>query len=127
MYTLCLAQLQFFLPHKDPFIPRKRLLYVVARNDILTLFIYNYSTEQCEMAREIVEKTVLWHNTRSRLLCDIGLHKLGMTHLSALKVGSFFLFEIHVMPSNRYRMKEIHTILLPGWIPKLSSDMTILQ
>lgn len=79
------AQLQFFLPHKEPFIPRKRLLYVVARNETLTLFLYNYSTEWCDKAREIVERTVLWHNTRSRLLCDIGLHKMGITHLSTLR------------------------------------------
>lgn len=81
-----LDQLQLFLPNRDPFIPRKRLLYVVARNETLTLFLYNYSSEISKMACEIVERTVLWHNTRSRLLCDIGLHKMGITHLSSLDI-----------------------------------------
>ncbi|KAI6184934.1 Protein SZT2 [Aphelenchoides bicaudatus] len=78
------SQFQLFSPYKEPFIPRKRLLYVVARNETLTLFLYNYSLEWCDMTKDIVERTVLWHNTRSRLLCDIGLHKMGLTHLSTL-------------------------------------------
>ena len=36
-------------------------------------------------AREIVERATLWHNARSRLLREIGLHKMGITHLSTLK------------------------------------------
>lgn len=52
----------------------------------MTLFLYNYASDFVAWTKEIVERTILWHNARSRLLREIGLHKMGITHLSTLKV-----------------------------------------
>ncbi|KAI6221740.1 Protein SZT2 [Aphelenchoides besseyi] len=77
------SQLQFYPPFKEPYIPRQRLLFLVVRGreSAITLFLYNYAPEVCETTRDLVQRTVLWHNARSRLLRDIGVQKLGVTHL----------------------------------------------
>lgn len=80
-----LAGFHKFLPSLKPFIPRQRLIYLVARGETMTLFLYNYGNEIAVKVKEVVERTVLWHNARSRLLREIGLHKMGITHLSTLK------------------------------------------
>uniref|UniRef100_A0A914GZY5 Uncharacterized protein n=1 Tax=Globodera rostochiensis TaxID=31243 RepID=A0A914GZY5_GLORO len=74
-----------FLPCTKPFIPRQRLLYLLVRGETINLFLYNYTNDVVAKAREIVERCTLWHNARSRLLREIGLHKMGITHLSTLK------------------------------------------
>ncbi|CAD5216067.1 unnamed protein product [Bursaphelenchus xylophilus] len=81
------GRIQRFAPLYDPFIPRKRVFYLVARGETITMFLYNYTKDLCDKAREIVKRTVLWHNARSRLLREIGLHKMGVTHLSTLKTN----------------------------------------
>uniref|UniRef100_A0A915DS17 Uncharacterized protein n=1 Tax=Ditylenchus dipsaci TaxID=166011 RepID=A0A915DS17_9BILA len=73
-----------FLPSLKPFIPRQRLLYLIMRGENSTCYLYNYTNEVVAKTKEVVERAILWHNARSRLLREIGLHKMGITHLSTL-------------------------------------------
>ncbi|KAI1712494.1 KICSTOR complex protein SZT2 [Ditylenchus destructor] len=74
-----------FLPNLKPFIPRQRLIYLIMRGEGSTCYLYNYTNDVVSKTKEIVERAILWHNARSRLLREIGLHKMGITHLSTLK------------------------------------------
>lgn len=57
-----------------------------ANNTRITLFqaclyLYNYSAESSEQIYKLVASAAAWHNAKSRLLREIGLHKMGITHL----------------------------------------------
>ncbi|VDM96212.1 unnamed protein product [Thelazia callipaeda] len=71
-----------FLPQTVPFVPRQHLLYLLSRGETVTLYLYNYSSETAEDVHKVVANILLWQNARSRLLREIGLHKMGITHLS---------------------------------------------
>ncbi|KAI1715222.1 KICSTOR complex protein SZT2 [Ditylenchus destructor] len=73
-----------FLPSLKPFIPRQRLIYLIMRGEGSTCYLYNYTNDVVSKTKEIVERAILWHNARSRLLREIGLHKMGITHLKTL-------------------------------------------
>ena len=65
--------------------PRRRLFFVTIRGEAISLFLYNVNPETTLKVKEIVERAVFWNNARSRLLREIGLHKMQITHLSTLK------------------------------------------
>lgn len=49
----------------------------------IILYLYNYSSEAAERVHQKVSDVISWQNARSRLLREIGLHKMGITHLPA--------------------------------------------
>uniref|UniRef100_A0A914VJL8 Uncharacterized protein n=1 Tax=Plectus sambesii TaxID=2011161 RepID=A0A914VJL8_9BILA len=73
---------QRFSPLLQGFVPRRRLLLVLSRGEKLTLYGYNWSQDAITTISSIFLKLVCWHNARSRLLREIGLHKMGVCHLS---------------------------------------------
>uniref|UniRef100_A0A915Q6J3 Protein SZT2 n=1 Tax=Setaria digitata TaxID=48799 RepID=A0A915Q6J3_9BILA len=70
-----------FLPQIAPFVPRQHLLYLVSKGETATLYLYNYSSDAAEQVHRMVANILSWQNARSRLLREIGLHKMGVTHL----------------------------------------------
>uniref|UniRef100_A0A7E4VP94 VWFA domain-containing protein n=1 Tax=Panagrellus redivivus TaxID=6233 RepID=A0A7E4VP94_PANRE len=76
-----------FGPKAEPFVPRRRLLFVTIKGEILTLFQYNMEAEIMQTVTDIVERTVFWNNARCRLLREIGLHKMRVSHLTTLVSG----------------------------------------
>lgn len=72
---LFLASNSKFLPSVHPFVPRQKIIYLIVRGENITLFLYNYVNDVVQKIKEIVERAILWHNARSRLLREIGLHK----------------------------------------------------
>lgn len=48
-----------------------------------SLYLYNYSTKAAEHMQKLFSNIISWHNGKSRLLREIGLHKMGITHLPA--------------------------------------------
>ncbi|VDN93928.1 unnamed protein product [Brugia pahangi] len=71
-----------FLPQIAPFVPRQHLLYLLSKGETATLYLYNYSSDAAEQVYQMVANVLSWQNARSRLLREIGLHKMGVTHLS---------------------------------------------
>uniref|UniRef100_A0A158Q8J8 Gamma-tubulin complex component n=1 Tax=Elaeophora elaphi TaxID=1147741 RepID=A0A158Q8J8_9BILA len=71
-----------FLPQIAPFVPRQHLLYLLSKGEMATLYLYNYSSDAAEQIYQMVANVLSWQNARSRLLREIGLHKMGVTHLS---------------------------------------------
>uniref|UniRef100_A0A914YD68 Uncharacterized protein n=1 Tax=Panagrolaimus superbus TaxID=310955 RepID=A0A914YD68_9BILA len=67
------------------FVPRRRLFFLTIRGESVSLFLYNVNAETTVKIKEIVERALYWNNARSRLLREIGLHKMQITHLSTLK------------------------------------------
>ncbi|VDN44672.1 unnamed protein product [Gongylonema pulchrum] len=47
----------------------------------ITMYLYNYSTDAAEAVYKVVANVLSWQNARWRLLREIGLHKMGITHL----------------------------------------------
>lgn len=43
--------------------------------------MYNYSSDAAEQIYQMIANVLSWQNARSRLLREIGLHKMGVTHL----------------------------------------------
>ncbi|KHN85310.1 Protein SZT2, partial [Toxocara canis] len=72
-----------FLPHVSPFVPRQHLLFFIVRGEVASLYLYNYSAKAAERIQKLFSSIISWHNGRSRLLREIGLHKMGITHLPA--------------------------------------------
>ncbi|VDN58252.1 unnamed protein product [Dracunculus medinensis] len=70
-----------FLPQIFPFVPRQRMVFFIARGAVACLYLYNYSAESSEQIYKLVASAAAWHNAKSRLLREIGLHKMGITHL----------------------------------------------
>ncbi|CAD5211766.1 unnamed protein product [Bursaphelenchus okinawaensis] len=83
------GRIQRFNPVQESNCPRRRMLYLFARGETITMFLYNYTKDLCSKAKEVVKRTVLWHNARSRLLREVGLHKMGITHLNTLKNSDY--------------------------------------
>ncbi|KAM3715693.1 KICSTOR complex protein, partial [Dirofilaria immitis] len=71
-----------FLPQIAPFVPRQHMLYLLSKGETATLYLYNYSSDAAEQVYQMVSNVLSWENARSRLLREIGLHKMGVTHLS---------------------------------------------
>ncbi|VDK80454.1 unnamed protein product, partial [Onchocerca ochengi] len=71
-----------FLPQIAPFVPRQHLLYLLSKGETATLYLYNYSSDAAEQVYQMIANVLSWQNARSRLLREIGLHKMGVTHLS---------------------------------------------
>ncbi|CAG9533303.1 unnamed protein product [Cercopithifilaria johnstoni] len=76
------ASSMHFLPQIAPFVPRQHLLYLLSKGETATLYLYNYSSDAAEQIYQMVANVLSWQNARSRLLREIGLHKMGVTHLS---------------------------------------------
>uniref|UniRef100_A0A915AZD3 Protein SZT2 n=1 Tax=Parascaris univalens TaxID=6257 RepID=A0A915AZD3_PARUN len=72
-----------FMPQISPFVPRQRLLFFIIRGEVASLYLYNYSTKAAEHMQKLFSSIISWHNGKSRLLREIGLHKMGITHLPA--------------------------------------------
>uniref|UniRef100_A0A158R553 Protein SZT2 n=1 Tax=Syphacia muris TaxID=451379 RepID=A0A158R553_9BILA len=65
----------------QPFVPRRRLLYMVFSGDECDLYVYNYSATKAEEVYKIVATAAFWLNGRSYLIREICLDKMGITHL----------------------------------------------
>ena len=48
----------------------------MTKGEVATLYTYNYTNEIVAKVKELVERAILWHNARARLLREIGLHKM---------------------------------------------------
>ncbi|CAI2337035.1 unnamed protein product [Caenorhabditis sp. 36 PRJEB53466] len=72
--------------------PRQRIMMAHLKGDFMTIYFYNYHNNIHTEAVDCVNKIVGFHNAKSRLLREIGLHKMGITHLSPF----------HTEPHNEY-------------------------
>ncbi|CAL2031853.1 unnamed protein product [Caenorhabditis brenneri] len=62
--------------------PRQRIMMAYLKGDFMTIYFYNYHSNIHKEAVDCMNKIVGFHNAKSRLLREIGLHKMGITHLS---------------------------------------------
>ncbi|VDM60227.1 unnamed protein product [Angiostrongylus costaricensis] len=78
---------ELFLPctEESQFIPRRRLLYGTVHGEKLTLYFYNFMPFLSASLMNMVARATSWYNARARLVREIGLHKMGITHLSPLE------------------------------------------
>ncbi|UMM15912.1 hypothetical protein L5515_013143 [Caenorhabditis briggsae] len=72
--------------------PRQRLMMAYLKGDFMTVYFYNYHSNIHRDAVDTMKRIVGFHNAKSRLLREIGLHKMGITHLSPF----------HTEPLNEY-------------------------
>uniref|UniRef100_A0A1I7TAC2 Folliculin n=1 Tax=Caenorhabditis tropicalis TaxID=1561998 RepID=A0A1I7TAC2_9PELO len=72
--------------------PRQRIMMAYLKGDFMTIYFYNYHSNIHKDAIDCMNKIVGFHNAKSRLLREIGLHKMGITHLSPF----------HTEPTNEY-------------------------
>lgn len=72
--------------------PRQRIMMAYLKGDFMTIYFYNYHYSIHKEAVDCTNKIVGFHNAKSRLLREIGLHKMGITHLSPF----------HTEPNNEY-------------------------
>ncbi|VDM65306.1 unnamed protein product, partial [Strongylus vulgaris] len=78
---------ELFLPctEEGQFVPRRRILYGTVHGEKLTLYFYNFMPFLSASLMNMVARATSWYNSRSRLVREIGLHKMGITHLSPLE------------------------------------------
>ncbi|RCN51871.1 hypothetical protein ANCCAN_01959 [Ancylostoma caninum] len=79
---------ELFLPctEEGQFVPRRRILYGTVHGEKLTLYFYNFMPFLSASLMNMVARATSWYNSRARLVREIGLHKMGITHLSPLEV-----------------------------------------
>ncbi|KJH51322.1 hypothetical protein DICVIV_02525 [Dictyocaulus viviparus] len=78
---------ELFLPctEESQFVPRRRILYGTVNGEKLTLYFYNFMPFLSASLINMVTRATSWYNARARLVREIGLHKMGITHLSPLE------------------------------------------
>ncbi|KAL6736424.1 hypothetical protein Aduo_006779 [Ancylostoma duodenale] len=78
---------ELFLPctEEGQFVPRRRILYGTVHGEKLTLYFYNFMPFLSASLMNMVARATSWYNSRARLVREIGLHKMGITHLSPLE------------------------------------------
>ncbi|GMR35958.1 hypothetical protein PMAYCL1PPCAC_06153, partial [Pristionchus mayeri] len=67
---------------RNSYIPRLRFVTVTLSGKKVTLYSYNLRHDLHSMMVEDVRTAVQWHEARMLLLRQIGLHKMGITHLA---------------------------------------------
>lgn len=77
--------------------PRQRLMMAYLKGDFMTIYFYNYHTNIHKDAVDTMNKIVGFHNAKSRLLREIGLHKMGITHLSPFHTEPINEYDYEVM------------------------------
>ncbi|VDK63527.1 unnamed protein product [Cylicostephanus goldi] len=78
---------ELFLPctEEGQFVPRRRILYGTVHGEKLTVYFYNFMPFLSAALMNMIARATSWYNSRSRLVREIGLHKMGITHLSPLE------------------------------------------
>ncbi|WKX97226.1 hypothetical protein Q1695_013136 [Nippostrongylus brasiliensis] len=78
---------ELFLPctEEGHFVPRRRIMYGTVYGEKLTLYFYNFMPSLSASLMNMVARATSWYNSRARLVREIGLHKMGITHLSPLE------------------------------------------
>nr|KAG5703226.1 hypothetical protein BaRGS_034137 [Batillaria attramentaria] len=62
------------------FVPRQRLLLLVAYDKKLVVYMYNWASDVAAMLEQKVTKLVQWHNARTHILSSILSQKMGLFH-----------------------------------------------
>ncbi|ETN86035.1 hypothetical protein NECAME_06110, partial [Necator americanus] len=78
---------ELFLPctEEGQFVPRRRVLYGTVYGEKVTLYFYNFMPFLSASLMNMVARATSWYNSRARLVREIGLHKMGISHLSPLE------------------------------------------
>ncbi|CAI4224634.1 unnamed protein product [Auanema sp. JU1783] len=119
-----------FSPGFNPFVPRQRLLYGIARGESLTVYFYNYNPDKIRDLLNFINRATLWHLARSRLSREISLHKLGITHLSPVQKSSENPYLSLVWRSTaklielEYPADELNAVAIEG-LPELIADLVL--
>lgn len=62
------------------YIPRQRLLFLVAYDKKLVVYMYNWASDVASMFEKTLVRVVQWHNARAHILTSILSQKMGLFH-----------------------------------------------
>uniref|UniRef100_A0A8R1HMG4 Protein SZT2 n=1 Tax=Caenorhabditis japonica TaxID=281687 RepID=A0A8R1HMG4_CAEJA len=77
--------------------PRQRIMMAYLKGDFMTIYFYNYHKNIHTEAVDCANKIVGFHNAKSRLLREIGLHKMGITHFSPFHTDPIHEYDYEVL------------------------------
>ncbi|CAB3405178.1 unnamed protein product [Caenorhabditis bovis] len=72
----------------NAFVPRQRLLMALVKGEVMTIYFYNFHPNILNEVQTRVQKIASWYNAKTQLLREIGLQKMGITHLSPRAVSA---------------------------------------